>query len=192
MVYSRSGLNRNVFYTVFSYRILYPYGRSVSKSAFFVLINHSRKMLINTGVIENQGDLESLLAIAGYGFGELNYVINMTSRPEHIGLNSIIQYRNKKALFFALPSEIPYIEDTVLQHEERYVPGFYRLVAGNTIGVDRLKDGLKFDLGEENVVTVVHDDKFYLYLDKSGISVYPGDISIPAFNDGKVPGICIV
>src|SRR5271157_2246343 len=151
MVFLRTGLNESVYYTVFSYRIILPYGKSLSKSSYFVLLGYTGKMLVNSGVIESQSDLEALFETAGLNYSDLDFVVNMSSRPEHIGLNSIIQYRNKRARFFAPPQDIAYIEDTVLQHEERYVPGFYKLVSGNTDGVESLYNGQMFDLGEEKV-----------------------------------------
>ncbi len=189
MVYIRTGLNRNVFYTVFSYRIIYPYGKSLSNNSFFVLINYDKKMLINTGVIESQSDLESIFNAAGCSYRELDYVVNMSSRPEHIGLNSIIQYNNKKTVFYSPESEIPFIEDTVRQHEERYVSGFYRLVSGNTAGVQALPDGHFFDLGDEIVTTVIKDGEFYLQLDKSGIIISKSEVAIPAGNNGIMSDI---
>ncbi len=182
MVYLRSGLNGGVFYTVFSYRIILPYGKSLSRSSYFVLLDYGKKMLVNTGVIESQSDLEALFNIAGLNFSDLDYVVNMSSCPEHIGLNSIIQYRNKKVRFFAPPADIAYIEDTVSQHEERYVPGFYKLVSGNTQGVEGLYRDQLFDLGEEQVRVSFNGDekkeRVCLNINKSGIEIYASQVRL--------------
>ena len=182
MVYLRTGTNEKVYYTVFSYRIMLPYGKSRSMSSYFVLLDYNKKMLINTGVIESQGDLEALLNIAGLDYSNLDYIVNMSSRPEHIGLNSLIQYNNKKAHFLAPPGDIAYIEDTVTQHEERYVPGFYRMVSGNTEGVEALYRGQVLDLGGEKATVSIDGDertgKYFLDLQDSRIKVYPEGVSL--------------
>src|SRR5208283_3461950 len=174
MVCLRTGLFESVYYTALSYRIMLPFGKCLSKSSFFVLLGYDKKMLVNTGVIENQNDLERVLSSAGSSYSDLDYVVNMSYRPEHIGLNSIIQFHNKKVRFFAPFPDIGYIEDTVLQHEERYVPGFYRLVSGNTEGVESLEDGQVFDLGEEKVIVsgFSYDNDLCLTINNSGIKIY--------------------
>jgi hypothetical protein len=91
---------------------------------------------------------------------------------------------NKKTLFYAHPRDIRYIEDTVLQHEEMYVPGFYRLVSGNTEDVRSLYDGQVFDLGEEKVTvsfTGSGKNETCLCLNNGGIKVFPGEVSLPPF-----------
>jgi glyoxylase-like metal-dependent hydrolase (beta-lactamase superfamily II) len=159
-----------------------PYGKSLSMSSYFVLLNYNKKMLVNTGVIESQGDLEALLNTAGLDYSDLDYIVNMSSRPEHIGLNSLIQYSNKKALFLAPPGDIAYIEDTVRAHEERYVPGFYRMVSGNTEGVEALCRGRVFDLGGEKVSVSIDGDertgKYFLDLQDSCIKLYPDGVCL--------------
>ncbi len=189
MIYLRTGLNRNVYYTVFSYRIMLPYGKSLSKSSYFVLLNYDKKILINTGVIESQSDLETLFQSARISYKDVDYIINMSAAPEHIGLNSVIQYQNKKALFYSNAEEIPYIEDTVRQHEERYVPGFYKLVSGNTENVKVLQDGQKFDLGDEELIVQLpkknNKEKFKLYLKESNIEIYPNEVCLAQGDSGK-------
>ena len=67
---------------------------------------------------------EALLAKAGISYQDIDMVINMTSKPEHIGLNGIIQFQNPEIRFYSHPDEIEYIEDTAYQYQERYTPFF--------------------------------------------------------------------
>jgi glyoxylase-like metal-dependent hydrolase (beta-lactamase superfamily II) len=176
----QTGFKENVHYAILRYRMFYPYGRIVSKSSCIALLNFEKKVLINTGVIENQKEIEIMLRNAGITFADIDYVINMTSKPEHIGLNAVIQYHNKNAVFFCHPDDLCYIEDTVLQHEERYIPGFYKLVAGNTTNVRPLKDGQTIRLGEETMEVVFDryhaESRFHFLLENSRIMMESDDI----------------
>jgi hypothetical protein len=140
-------------------------------------------------VIESQSDLESLFHSAKISYKDIDYIINISAAPEHIGLNSVIQYQNKKALFYSNAEEIPYIEDTVRQHEERYVPGFYKLVSGNTENVKSLQDGQKFDLGYEKLIVCLsqkkNKEKVKLILKESNIEIYPHEVCLTPGNTGK-------
>ena len=192
MKYLKTGIDRNVLVTILRYRMFLPYGRIEAKSSYSVLLNYGRKMLINTGVIENQPEVEGMLKGAGIGFKDLDCVINMTSQPSHIGLNAVIQYKNPHTLFFAHPGDIAYIEDTVLAHEEKYVPGFYKLVAGNTENVRRLADQQRFNLGKEVVRVQFQDnpdEPFALYLENSGILIEGQEVRkakpLPVFTGRK-------
>jgi hypothetical protein len=176
----QTGFQGNVHYTILRYRMFYPYGKIVSKSSYFALLNYGKKVLINTGVIENQKDIEKMLRNAGITFADIDYVINMTSKPEHIGLNAVVQYHNKNAVFYCHPDDQRYIEDTVLQHEERYIPGFYKLVAGNTMNTVPLKDGQTIHLGDE-AIKVVFDPYqkaggFHFLMENSHIIMEHDDI----------------
>jgi glyoxylase-like metal-dependent hydrolase (beta-lactamase superfamily II) len=153
-----------------------PYGRIISKSSYLALLNFEKKVLVNTGVSENQSQVEAMLSMAGLNFQDIDYVINMDSSPEHIGLNAIIQYRNPKALFFAHPAEIPYIEDTVKQHEERYIPGFYKLVSGNTANVKPLEHGMQINLGDESLSVSTSGGRLSLYLNDSQLTIEADEI----------------
>ena len=185
------GKNRNVYVTIQSCRIFMPYGRIISRSAYSILLNFEKKLLVNTGVSENQPRMERFLNKAGISFREIDYVINMSSKPEHIGLNAVIQYHNKKAEFYAHPAEIPYIEDTVRQHEERYIPGFFKLVSGNTNHVHSLENGQKIRLGEESAIISLEDGQdengVKLYLPESGIWITPDEIIKDNFREIKDP-----
>jgi glyoxylase-like metal-dependent hydrolase (beta-lactamase superfamily II) len=159
-----------------------PYGKMMANSAYFMLLNYDKKVLINTGTIENQDEILSILEKAGLTVNDIDYVFNMTSRPEHIGLNAVFQFQNNKARFFTHPDETAYIEDTILQHEERYVPGFYKLVSGNTDNIRALENGQKIDIGDESIRVIYHtqderhDGKFSLYLENSKILISSDEI----------------
>ncbi len=186
MNYVRTGLNRNVFYTILRHRLFLPYGRIMPRSSYFALLNYDKKVLINTGVIENQPEIEFILDKAGLKFMDIDIVINMTSRPEHIGLNAVIQYYNKKARFYTHPDEADFIENTVLQREERFIPGFFKLVAGNTEGVTVLNEGREFDLGGERLkINFNHnkkaeDGRFKILLEESGLIIKSDEIKSAA------------
>lgn len=176
MNHTKTGIGNRVIYNTFTYRIMLPYGKSILKESFFVLLNYERKMLINTAVIEHQHNMETILRMNSVDYKDLDYVINITSFPEDIGLNSIIQFKNRRIKFFSHPDKIKFIEDTVYQHEMRYIPGFYRLVSGNTQGIEALQDGQTFDLGEERAtihfLENTHIGKFFIQLNRSGIKIF--------------------
>jgi hypothetical protein len=194
MNYVQTGFGRNVFYSILRYRLFQPYGRIVTKSSYFFLLNYDKKVLVNTGVIENLAGVQFIMSKAGINFQDIDYIINMTYRPEHIGLNAVIQSRNDKIQFLAHPIDVSYIENTVFQYEERYVPGFYKLVSGNTENIRLLKDGEVIDLGQENIRIYFHrdghpdgnteDGRFSLYLTKSGIIINSDEIK-PAILENR-------
>lgn len=185
MNFVQTGFERNVFYSILRYRLFQPYGRIAIKSSYFFLLNYDKKVLVNTGVIENMAGVQFIMNKAGVNFQDIDYIINMTYRPEHIGLNAVIQSKNNKIKFLAHPLDVSYIENTVFQYEERYVPGFYKLVSGNTENISSLKDGDEIDLGQENIRIYFHpvgypdretDGRFSLYLNKSGIIINSNEI----------------
>jgi hypothetical protein len=172
MEFARTGLNRNVYWAYLPYRVFMSYGEVSWKASFIALLSFEKKILINTGTIENQSEIEAILKEAGTSFSEIDFIINMDSRPENIGLNAVIQYQNAKARFFSHPEDILFIEDTVLQHEKRYVPGFYKLVSGNTRNVEALKDGQNISLGEESLkIRFQMNHSFQVYLRESGMLI---------------------
>lgn len=182
MKYQRIGFGRNVYYTILRYRTFMPYYKVVSNSSYCILLNYAKKVIINTGVMENQKEVQELLDKAGLKFSDIDIVINMTSRPEHIGLNTVIQFQNPKTQFYTHPAEKDYIVDTAYQYAERYTPFFYRLVAGNTDRVNELKDGDRINLGDETLAVHYHDENsreegyFSLYLEESRVVISPSEV----------------
>lgn len=175
MKWFRTGVDRNVWIGILRYRVFLPYGRVSSRSVYTALLNYEKKALVNTGVIENLNDLEGLFQDAGVRMEDLSMVWNLSARPESMGLNAVLETKQTSIEFLAHPEDVPYIEDTVVQHESRYVPGFYKLVAGNTRNIRGVADGASFDLGGEQLLAVHHDrldsaeGSLSLYLPKSGL-----------------------
>lgn len=164
---------------------------SVKRFVYVYVIVGQRVHLIDAGIAPAVGEVQAYLASIGRSLEEVATVALTHSHPDHIGgLKEI--HSQSKCHVVAHPSEVPWIETTQLQADERPMREFDRLVAGD-VKVDRqVQDGDRIELEPglclEVVHTPGHSPGSVSYLLNKGQVLFTGDAvaftwGVPIYDD---------
>ncbi len=129
---------------IFLEKLVFPLGESI-RNVYTVLIKGKKNCLIDTGTAFNYNDIVSFCEKNKVNVKNLDLVILTHCHPDHIGSSLLLKKENPDLQIMAHSLAKPYIEDIQKQYQERPVPGFFNLIAGQ-VKIDRvLNDGDEID-----------------------------------------------
>ena len=130
-------------------------GKTLDRFVYVYLIYAKQICLIDSGVSGSKDLIFDYIKETGRDPSEIATMVVTHAHPDHIGGALGVQ-KSTGCVVAAHRDDIPWIEDIELQYRERPIPSFHSLVKGS-IEVDRaLKDGDSLELGDDDILQVVH------------------------------------
>lgn len=154
---------------------------------YLFIIEGEKFHLIDTGVAAAFNKIEDYIKSIGRDLGELQNIFLTHSHPDHIGAAKLIQDKTNCKVF-APKAEKNWIEDTALQFQQRPVPGFQQLVAGD-VKINSTIDSMNHfqienDITIKSIPTPGHSAGSTSYLLQESNALFSGDaILLP----GEIP-----
>ena len=143
--------------------------------------------LIDSGVSDAMNDIQLFTEKTGRNLTEIKTIVLTHSHPDHIGAAKLIREKTGCEIYAPL-AEANWIENTELQFQERPVPGFHKLVAGDIKVDHKIDDGdfitLEKDIVLQTISTPGHSAGSTSYFFKEEKALFSGDaILLP----GEIP-----
>lgn len=130
-------------------------GKTLDRFVYAYLIYGERICLIDSGVASSHSIILDYLRKTGRDPEEVSILILTHSHPDHMGGCPVIKRKTGCKVAAHIEAK-PWIEDVDRQYKERPILNFYSLVEG-PVSIDQaLKDGDALDLGDGNILKVVH------------------------------------
>ena len=153
---SKAQVSKHVHSIKIPFELRLGSGKTLDRFVYVYLIYAKQICLIDSGVSGSKDLIFDYIKETGRDPGEIAMMVVTHAHPDHIGGALGVQ-KSTGCVVAAHRDDIPWIEDIELQYRERPVPSFHSLVEGS-IEVDRaLKDGDNLELGDDNMLQVVHN-----------------------------------
>ncbi len=137
------------------FRLQVSEGVTLDRFVYAFVIYGKRICLIDCGVAGSEGIISEYLRKTGRNPEEISLLILTHAHPDHIGGGRGI-LRAARCMVCSHKADKPWIEDVDLQYKERPILNFSSLVEGSFVINRELSDGDSLDLGEGNLLRVIH------------------------------------
>ena len=152
---SKAQVSKHVHSIKIPFELRLGSGKTLNRFVYVYLIYAKQICLIDSGVSGSKDLIFDYIKETGRDPSEIATMVVTHAHPDHIGGALGVQ-KSTGCVVAAHRDDIPWIEDIELQYRERPVPSFHSLVKGSIEVGRALKDGDSLELGDDNMLQVVH------------------------------------
>lgn len=171
---------------ILSIKINFQVTETIKRFVYIHAILAEKVYLIDAGVADSIGQIQSALKEAGRDIDEIAAILLTHTHPDHIGSAAKIKEVVPQCSIYVAANEKEWLEHIDLQYQQRPIPNFYQLAGSSVVPDVLLQAGDVIPLEEDIVIEVMdcsgHSHGSIGYFWEAFGTMFSGD-AIPAIND---------